>query len=812
MASRTLRMVMEGDTRSAVKALDRVDSGIGRVGKSTAKAVMLVTGLGLALGGLAVGGALAAVKSYAQSGAELSRWNRQTGISIGLLSTFDHAARQHGHELEDLVDVQKEVAIRASDVAAGSQTYAEFFKELGINVQQYLALHPDEQIGLLADRLLSVEDATRRQVIADELASDAGGRFLQVLGGMAGGLEGARREAERLGVVMTEKDAVAAEELSLQVAHLGARFTALKFNIARQVVPALLELTNWLGPRLTRAGVWLSDILEGRVLPALRWLIDQVSAIAVPWLDALGRIVDEARDRFEKLGPKIRDALAWIVDNQDALVAAGVALAALVVSAEALKTSLLLFAGLGAIAGKIRLFASTLRTAGIGAALMAVGLSPVALIVLAVVAAVALLAGGMVLLYTRNERFRAFVHEKLLPALERLGGFVRDQLLAALEAFAAFFVRDLLPTLEAAGGGIARFAGWIRDRLGNVLAWGREHWATLEPILTAPLRLAGIVIRQILDGYASAFRIVLAIIRGDWEGAWDIFEDYAGRTVERVREAVGGRAQLHRGAGLGARPAPGVALGPHARAAHVGLQRRQGDGVGLRGGAGRSRRRRLRRGGRRSGRRRGGDPRLPARGHRPADARRPHRAGRGGRRARGDRAALARDGGAGDQRGGAPDHQRAGRRSERDRGRAVSGAGAPGRAGQLRAVQLRGELAVAPVGFVVESGGVSVGAQVRPGVRIVRGMDIGEGTLTPRASTLPPWWWTTGATSPWGISSWCGRRRCRRRWWGARSSPGWCATCRRARTAPTSATTRSRRTGGSRTWRRRAATSRAPTR
>ena len=40
-----------------------------------------------------------------------------------------------------------------------------------------------------------------------------------------------------------------------------------------------------------------------------------------------------------------------------------------------------------------------------------------------------------------------------------------------------------------------------------------------------------------------------------------------------------------------------------------------------------------------------------------------------------------------------------------------------------------------PVGFVITSGSVDISGQVWPGVRIVRGMDVGESQLTPRAST-----------------------------------------------------------------------------
>ena len=40
-----------------------------------------------------------------------------------------------------------------------------------------------------------------------------------------------------------------------------------------------------------------------------------------------------------------------------------------------------------------------------------------------------------------------------------------------------------------------------------------------------------------------------------------------------------------------------------------------------------------------------------------------------------------------------------------------------------------------PVGFVITSGSVDISGLVWPGVRIVRGMDVGESELTPRAST-----------------------------------------------------------------------------
>ena len=59
-----------------------------------------------------------------------------------------YAAERVGLELEDMIDVTEEMRIKAFDAAEGSEAMAAHFAELGINVQEFLALDADEQFNL----------------------------------------------------------------------------------------------------------------------------------------------------------------------------------------------------------------------------------------------------------------------------------------------------------------------------------------------------------------------------------------------------------------------------------------------------------------------------------------------------------------------------------------------------------------------------------------------------------------------------------------------------------------------------------------
>ena len=103
------------------------------------------------IGGIAIAGAgigIALATQFIGAGKEMQRFSNRTGHSVEQLSAMGYAAERVGLELEDMIDVTEEMRIKAFDAAEGSEAMAAHFAELGINVQEFLALDADEQFNL----------------------------------------------------------------------------------------------------------------------------------------------------------------------------------------------------------------------------------------------------------------------------------------------------------------------------------------------------------------------------------------------------------------------------------------------------------------------------------------------------------------------------------------------------------------------------------------------------------------------------------------------------------------------------------------
>ena len=178
------------NARRSLDTLKRAVNGIGVAAKFAAASIA-------ALGVSAIGIGVTLAKDFIDAGIELDRWASRTGHSVEQLSALRYAAERTGLTLEDLTDVTEELRIKAYDAAEGSEAMASHFAELGINVEDFLALDADGQFDLLAEALKNVEDQTRQTILADELLSDSGKKLLTVINGNTEGWEGAKNGSRR---------------------------------------------------------------------------------------------------------------------------------------------------------------------------------------------------------------------------------------------------------------------------------------------------------------------------------------------------------------------------------------------------------------------------------------------------------------------------------------------------------------------------------------------------------------------------------------------------------------------------------------
>ncbi len=130
----------------------------------------------------AIGGVLALTHATAAHGREITVLSRRTGVSTRQLQAYGFAAQRTGTDLETVVDAtktfQEKIAEATRDRRGGS---ADMLKRIGLDPTALASMHPDEQLGMLADAMAGVANQADRTRIATEVMGDAGLKLIPML-------------------------------------------------------------------------------------------------------------------------------------------------------------------------------------------------------------------------------------------------------------------------------------------------------------------------------------------------------------------------------------------------------------------------------------------------------------------------------------------------------------------------------------------------------------------------------------------------------------------------------------------------------
>ena len=177
-----------------------------------------VAGAGIAAVGTSVLGAMAGMtQAFVTSGDELDKMSARTGVSVEQLSGLAHAAKLSGASLEDV------------------ETGMRFLAKKGIGA---------DQLGAIADRFAALEDPTARMALAMELFGRSGTALIPMLSGGAAGLAAFNEEAERLGLVLSTKDATAAAALGDAMDKVKSAVRGVYLQVGAALAPALTEFAE----------------------------------------------------------------------------------------------------------------------------------------------------------------------------------------------------------------------------------------------------------------------------------------------------------------------------------------------------------------------------------------------------------------------------------------------------------------------------------------------------------------------------------------------------------------------------------------
>lgn len=208
---------MEADmvrsTNRVNQALATASTRIGSFGKAFA---------GGLVGALAIGGvteAVGRVNQLAEGVAGIGDAARRAGLSAGEFQQWAYVAQQNRIGVDALTDGLKELSLRADEFATtGKGSAAEAFERLGYTAGDVAKKMKDPSAMLLEimGRVEQLDRAAQIRIFDELLGGTGGERFVELLDQGARKIADSKREAQDLGLVMSDELIAKADQLNRQ--------------------------------------------------------------------------------------------------------------------------------------------------------------------------------------------------------------------------------------------------------------------------------------------------------------------------------------------------------------------------------------------------------------------------------------------------------------------------------------------------------------------------------------------------------------------------------------------------------------------
>lgn len=218
---------------------------------------------------VAIGAMAVWVKSSINNAAEIHNLAKVAGASTTEFQKFAAGARTVGIENDKLSDILKDVNDKVGDfLVTGGGPLADFFEkvapQVGVTADQFRNLSGPQALGLYVDTLEKA-GANQQEMtfFLEAIASDAT-MLAPLLRNGAKEMRGLADEAENLGLILSEETIAGAKQFNDDLDLLGRVAGGVGQQIAAELLPDLLDLTNTLrDPETAKAAAAMAKAVVG---------------------------------------------------------------------------------------------------------------------------------------------------------------------------------------------------------------------------------------------------------------------------------------------------------------------------------------------------------------------------------------------------------------------------------------------------------------------------------------------------------------------------------------------------------------------
>lgn len=289
MATTVRELLVKLGVKADANRLRTFDSGL----KSVRLGALAVVGAVTAM----AGSIAASVVMTARAGDEAAKAAKRIGVTAEEMQELSFAAEQSGADMAAVEVALRRQAVAARDASKGTGAAADAYRKIGVSVRDSNGrLKP--QLQLLeeaADGISGLTTETEKLAVANDIWGRGGARILPLLSQGSEEIRRLREQAQGLGFVLSEADAVAAEDFGDRMNELRKIATGLRNRIGLALIPTI----NTLAERFRDWFLANREVIDQR--------LDRVSEIVRGALVRLEGTVDTLRDAFERLDQAVQD-------------------------------------------------------------------------------------------------------------------------------------------------------------------------------------------------------------------------------------------------------------------------------------------------------------------------------------------------------------------------------------------------------------------------------------------------------------------------------------------------------------------------
>lgn len=262
--NRELKITVKMMITQAQEALKHMDAALDKTGKTgkTFGGMMKTIGAGVVGFGKGVIGLVTSLKSLvaallavqavrkvvsvftglAEELDRTSKLSRELGFDIEKLSGLLSAGKFSGAAPEQLTQALRKLNVVVGQAREGQAEYNQAFNDLGVSIR---GSGIEEILFNVSDALKNTANESERARLAAKLfGEEAGPRLLSMLSEGSSGLRSYIEEARRLGVVLTESQARAVEDMRNSWIRLGMALKGGLSQLVADIAPALTAIAD----------------------------------------------------------------------------------------------------------------------------------------------------------------------------------------------------------------------------------------------------------------------------------------------------------------------------------------------------------------------------------------------------------------------------------------------------------------------------------------------------------------------------------------------------------------------------------------